>query len=467
MSAKASDLERLSAAELLIWGEAGNRARRNALYAGYVAALLAVSYGVPATQAVLYAVNPVWLDAWLATPGGVAALSVAAGTTLLSAYLAGTIRGPVVPMLPFVDNIVATDLHRAVTLRRGWRISRAGCLFAGTLVGAVLGSGPVLVGAAGLPDLVLDTAVGAGAGALVAAAWLVGMVRGAGCVRGHPLGGRPQQWWRARSWLRSLRIEVLRRQAARSTLLGGAVLAGDLRGARLVVATPTTRARHRRLRPGRPVPTVIRRDLLGLRRAPLTGLAGLLLALAGSGLLQWSGSDPHVPLLVAAAGWVLGYLAAGLLSEGLRLLADTMGTPPLLGISPRTQAVTHLAVPLAAVAGAGCLVAAAVALGGTAAAVAPLWLAPGLLVLGGGHLAAAFRGQPPLPAFAPQSGPSTLAVWYLGPMLSVVVAGTASTALLARNPTDPLTLITTVAAAAVVAWWGVHRVDAQSMAHRT
>src|ERR1019366_7984442 len=100
-------------------------------------------------------------------------------------------------------------------------------------------------------------------GVLVAELWLQGQ------VHGSPLGLPPESSLPRgrRNALARLDIAGLKRQSASNATIGGAVLAGDLRPARLDPARPTPPPRPVRFPPSRPLGVIPRRDLLGLRRA--------------------------------------------------------------------------------------------------------------------------------------------------------------------------------------------------------
>ena len=150
-------------------------------------------------------------------------------------------------------------------------------------------------------------------------------------MRSWPTGDRgPAVFLRQRRSLRALHLTLLRTQSARAVTVGGAVLAGDLRAARLEVGTPVTRARRTRLRSRGPSATMVRRDLLGLRRSPGSAATGLVLTGAAAYALVHA-SGPGTPSVIALAGLVLAYLGVSAWSEGLRLQGDNAGTPPLLG----------------------------------------------------------------------------------------------------------------------------------------
>ena len=421
-----SDGESLHDAREVIAGEERRR-DGNAVYAVYVAVIAAGAYGVPAAQSFFRVLDPAWLAAHLTGPAAVAVALAAVAGLLTFAYRAGRLRGPVVPGLPYLDTVAGSPLDRALVLRPWWRLAVLGCVVGGVLVGLVVGAGLAIAGVTGAVVLVPGVLAGGLVGLLVAGSWLHGQ------VRSWPTGDRgPRVFLRQRRSLRALHLTLLRTQSARAVTVGGAVLAGDLRAARLEVGTPVTRARRRRLRGGRPVPTMVARDVLGLRRAPGAAVTGLVLtAAAAYGLVL--ASAPGTPSIIALVGLALAYLGVSTWSEGLRLQGDNAGTPPLLGLAPAEESVAHLVVPTAGYVGTVLVVGVASALSGHAS-----WFGVGwALLLGGLVLAApmmaAFRGLPPVNLFSPGSGVAITVLWYAVPFLVPVVCGTAATALLTSD----------------------------------
>ncbi len=417
-----SDTDRLARARHVITGGAP-QGESNALYAVYVAGIAALAYGVPAAQSFFRFLDPAWLADHLTGPRGIAALLVAVAGLLVLAFRAGRIRGPVVPELPYLDHVATSPIDRAVVLRRWWRLGLLGCLVGGLLFGLVLGAGTAIAGVTSALVLLPTAAGGLLAGHAVAGAWLHGQ------VRSWPTGDRGASvLLRSRRSLRALHITGLRVQSARAVTVGGAVLAGDLRAARLDIASPTTRGRRMRLSADGPFGVVAARDALGLRRAPGSLATGMVLtAAAAYGLAH--GSAPGIPSVIAFVSLVVGYFGVGAWSEGLRLQADNAGTPPLLGIDARTEAMAHLVVPGVLTVGLTLVVATGATLAGSSVGLRGIAWAlalTGLLVLT--QAVAAFRGLPPASLFAAGRGMPTMVLWYATPLLITVAAGTAATA---------------------------------------
>lgn len=452
------DHDLLGQAEWIIGGDAGRKARRQAWYAAYVAIIGTAAYGFPVIQAVFKTTDRASLRSQLSSPVAIAIGIVSIVAVLWALFSAGHFRGPVVPPLPWIDHVVSTPIDRALSVRRWWRMASAGTVFAGGLVGATLGAGAAFAGlfpwyVAGLA-LVVGAVVGRVAGAL----WLWGQVRSwPGPQRGVASVVGP------RRALRAIHVETLRTHSANTSTIGGSVLSGDLRSARLKLARPVRHARHARLRPSGPVLVVARRDLLGLRRLPSNLWTGVGFTLLAVVVLAWALVNPAAPVLAAAIGLVPAYLGFGAWSEGLRLQADNAGTPSLLGLSARAEAGGHLVVPTVLM-----LLSLAAGLGvtSTTRSVRPssIVLVPLLVaVLVGGQLLAAFRGTPPLSSLRPGSGPMTLIFWYLLPAISVLVVGSLDVLLVRASGIGPLWALSVTAA--VVAW-GFARVRKLTEAHR-
>lgn len=443
------DAARLAAADELVGGEAARRARRQGLYAGYVFGLFAAVYGFPLIQALFRTSDSAWLRDQLTRPATLALSAAGALVVLGIAYWSGGFRGPVVPPLPWIDLVVTAPIDRALTVRRWWRFAVAGGVFLGGLSGLVVGSGLAFAQVTGPLAIAVTTALGLGVGVLTARVWLAGQV---GTVRSLPV----RVPWRVPDALRTLRVESLRRHSANTSTLAGSAYSGNLRTARLAFARPVRRARAARLRPGRPVVTLLRRDLLGLRRQPASAAAGLGLLALGSALFGWTLGQPAAPVVTATVGMLPLYLGFGILAEGLRLQADNVGSPSLIGSSALTEAAAHLVVPsllsLFVVGSVG--TSAAGSLGGPAAATMLV-----VLLLAGGHLQAAFRGAPRI-----QGGPTGLAVWYLQPATIALLLGTAL-AYAARSASAVL-LAWSAAGIAAVLLWGLVRVRRLTLEHR-
>ena len=261
-------------------------------------------------------------------------------------------------------------------------------------------------------------------------------------------------------------LNELRTQAARSTRIVGGIHAGDLRAVRLEAARPVTRGRTLRLGRRGPVATLVARDVLGLRRSPAAALVGLGLSVLGGVTLGATLGSGAVPPLVGFVAAIVSYVGFGALAEGLRLEADTVGTPALFGTPPVRAAATHLIVPgrahLVATTVAGSLTGTAV--GAAVGDVLP-WCVMTTVILAGGSLLAAYRGRPPT-TFSAVPSPQTVAIWYSTPLVlcTLLVGGMVWGA--TQWPTSGLLVIATWVAGASMLYAGLRRVDTESMSHR-
>lgn len=463
--------DRLEDATHVLHGPGGSGAWRSLLYAVYLMALLGSLYGFTVTRGVVETFWPAWRRSGLVPPvlGG---LVVVALGGLLLAHLAGRRRGPVTPPVPWVDLVATTSVDRALVLRDAWRVPGAGLLAAGTLGGAILGAAAWGGDATGPWALVAGTTLGVLLGGGAAVAWLAGQLVSDGS---GPASGRTTDAvrlaLRPRLALRALGTDVLRTHSARSSRLGGAVLAGDPRALRLEAGSPVRRGRHLALRSRGRLGTVLARDVLGLRRQPLLVVGGAVLAVPAAALVALAVTHPGARLPAALAGAVVAHLAAGTWAEGMRLLGDTLGAPRLLGGSVRAEALAHAVPPVALVVVAG-LVAAplAVVLGGPheagahalAAAVACALLA---LAVAATQAVGAFRVLPPSLTALPEAGPILLAAWAAWPLLLAALGGGTVLARVAADPAGAVVPVLVVLA--VLTWLAARALDRAASAHRS
>lgn len=431
-------------------------------YGLYVAALLLTTYGLTLANAFFLTQDPAWLREQVLSWRTVLVLVVFVGIGLVAAWRAGAVRGPVLPPLPWIDLVVSGPVDRAITLRRWWLVALSGSVSAGAMVGIVGGGGAWFSSVGEASWLVIG---GLGTAVLTwmhLLAWLAGQVS-----LGSP--GAVTAVVRPREALRRLRLEDLRAQSARAARMGGGVLLGDLRALRLEVASPVTRGRTRRLGAGRRWTVVARRDLLGVARQPGSAVLAALVTMLGAAGLTWALLFPAVPVLVALASGLVLHLGFAAAAEGLRLQADNAGTPSLLGLSLRAEALGHLAVPLLLSGGVAVLTAAAVGLARETSGAYVLgavgWSALMSAVVVGTVTASAFRGSAPVTAFLPEAGPIAMVLWVS--RQAVVAAGavgglTASAAQLGlRDAVLPAVLVALATTA-----WGSSRIDSVAMEHR-
>lgn len=450
-----ADRQRLRQVRAAILGNRPDTSLSNALYPVYVAVIAAGSYGVPAAQQLFRSLDGEWLSAHAGTPAGGTVAVLVAVLLLAVARLVGRVHGPVVPPLPYLELVVASPMPRKVTLARNWRLSQAGAIIGGLLVGLVCGAGLAIANVTSPAVLPPATLGGTLFGLLAAELWLRGQ------VRSSPIGLPPgSSLLRGRrNALALLDISGLQRQAASNATIGGAVLAGDLRTVRLDAARPSTHARRVRLRGSGPRVVIARRDLLGLRRAPGSALYGLGFAAAGSAGLMLSLQSPRTPTVAPLVSLVFAYLGFGAWCEGLRLHADNSGTSRLLGIAYKDTALAHLALPVSAWALCAVVVGSGLWLAGLARPTAVVWALGIGALLAGAHLMASFRGLPPVGVFGPNAGVPAMIFWYAKPFLATVVVGTATTAWAARTATPEVAFSGMLVLAAGVIAWGLALVN--------
>ena len=475
-----SDRERLADTVHVLHGPAGSPARKEVAYAAYVAVILVGLYGFPVLRALVIAGDRGGMADALRSPWTVLVSLTVLALVAVVAREAGRVRGPVVAPVPWVDLVVVSSVDRWAALRPWFGYSLFAVLAGGAMAGVLVAAS--LWGAGVAPAWVAAPAVVLGlvAGAVVGAAWLVGQSRlspplpptpcGKGTVPGasgsrRRLLSARSAWWRRE--VRRLGIADLRVQAARSGRIVGGVQAGDLRSVRLEAARPVTRGRSLRLRHRGPVLTLVARDVLGLRRAPASAVAGLLVTAASAWALGATLASDAVPPLVAFVAALCSHVGFSALSEGLRLEADTMGTPALFGSPPVRAAATHLLVPgglhLVVTTVVGCV--AASLLGGSVGAALP-WLVMTTLVLAGGMLLAAYRGRPPTSRFNAVPSAQGVLLWFAMPLIldTLLVGGMVWG--ITRWPTSGLLVIASWVAAAVMVLAGLNRVQSESLAHR-
>ncbi len=449
------DDELLGQADWVIGGERARKARQQLLYAGYVMFVGALAYGFPLVQAVFRTTDRALLREQLTSPAAVGVIAAAVVVLLAATWWAGRFRGPVVPPLPWIDLVASAPIDRALSVRRWWRFAVIGSVFVGGLSGIVFGAGLAFAGVTGALAVPVALLVGLVLGLVTSRVWLWSQVRSwPGPDRGIGL------LWRISDALRELHAESLRAHSANTSTIAGSALAGNLRTARLALARPIRYARRARLRPGRPFPVMVRRDLLGLRRQPSGFVAGLGLTLLGGAIVAWGAVEPAAPGIAVTIGLVPLYLGFGAWAEGLRLQADNVGTPSLLGIAALAEAGAHLVVPLALTVLSLAACVAVLTPVASLSITAVVILVATLMLLVAGHLMAAFRGSPR--AFG---GPQMLVFWYLQPVLSVVLLGSL-VAFFAKNGHETL-LSATLWVTLGLLWWGTHRVQTLTMLHRT
>ncbi|KGN38319.1 hypothetical protein [Knoellia subterranea] len=464
-------VDRLEDARHVLHGSRGDSARKDVAYAAYVTLIVVGLYGFPVLRALLVAGDRAGMAAGLTSPWAMLIGALVVAALVLVAREAGRVRGPVVAPVPWVDLVVSSSVSRWAALRPWFGYSLFAVLFAGGLAGLLVGTslwGAQVSGAWVVPVAVVGGLI---VGLLAGAAWLLGQSRLSPPL--PPTMPRVDEATPSRGLIHTRReverlgLTELRTQAARSGRILGGVQAGDLRAVRLEAARPITRARSARLRHRGPVATIVARDLLGLRRTPTSGVVGVLLTAAAAGALGATLGSSAVPPMVGLLAGAVSFAGFSALSEGLRLEADTMGTPALFGLPPVRAALAHLVVPAA-----NHLVVTAVVgtLSGRAAGaglpdVLP-WLVISSLLLCGSTLLAAYRGRPPTSQFSPVPSPQTVLMWYSFPALlsTLLIGGIVWGA--THFPTSGMFVIATWVAPVWLLYVGLNRVQKENLAHR-
>jgi len=449
------DHELLGQADWVIGGDAARKARQQGLYAGYVAFLGALVYGLPIVQAVFRTSDAGSLGRQLQSPVAVALLVASVAALLGAVVFAGRFRGPVVPPMPWIDLVLAAPLDRALALRRWWRYAAVGGLFLGALSGLTVGAGLAFARLGGVVTIIVTTVVGTALGVLTTRLWLWSQVRSwPGPDRGLTL------LWRVPDALRELHAESLRAHSANTSTLAGSALTGNLRTARLALTRPVHHGRSARLRPGRPFAVLVRRDVLGLRRTPGAFLSGLGLTVLGGAIVTWAFVQPPAPSIAATIGLLPLYLGFGSWSEGLRLQADNVGTPSLLGVGEVPEAAAHLVVPTSLTALVLGGLVGVTATFGPVPASAGLSLVLVLVLVVAGNVLAAFRGSP---TFVLR--PQMVMAWYAMPALTVLVVGSVVAVLTKAGSYTWLSAVSWLVYALL--FWAVSRVRRLTHLHRT
>lgn len=365
-------------------------------YRIYLGVMLSVTVVAPIVRVLLLSVGPVVLVLGSAQlPGIAAGLTVAtAGAVLLGGY-----GGPVRAGLPQLDLLFTSAIPRSLLLARpvlGW-------LGAAALLGAVAGALLAIGGALAAPIApgasVTLLAAGACLGVLWGGAQLVGqigprvraIVVGALCALAlaqllwGPLGDPWSGVARivvglgsagpgvpggavgfavialssgvvllgALSAAARLDRERLRAQAATWGSARALALTGDPSAALAKLGRPVTMGRRLRLRGGRGgVASFVRRDLLGIVRAPGRSLAAGAGALLAGVLWAAAVTEPGGVLSAAVLGGAALLIATISLApwcRGIVTAAAGSGSPPLpplLPSSPRALLARHAVAPL-------------------------------------------------------------------------------------------------------------------------
>ncbi|MFV0432499.1 MAG: hypothetical protein ACK5LO_00745 [Leucobacter sp.] len=148
-----------------------------------------------------------------------------------------------------------------------------------------------------------------------------------------------------------LRRDALREQAARRDIVYALAASGDPSAALVRLGAPVRMGRRLRLRATpRLTLSLVRRDLLGLVRAPGCSVAGLVALLAagslwGAALVASEQAGGGIAALFGAAAMLVCYLALSAWCRGIATASAAADAPSLLPASPRGLIARHLVVP--------------------------------------------------------------------------------------------------------------------------
>ncbi len=407
-----------------------------------------------------------WSLPWWAGAAG-------AGLVAVAVAAAGRTRGPVSVPAPYAEWVVSGPVPLDRRLRAPWRRSLSAVV--ATVVFLVV---VALVSRSEWPGpfaALAVVAVAVGSGALLAVGWLAGQARrwsaiallavlmastGLAWTAGWgSLDGSPA-WWTlvvlpigaatlalVPGCLSKIRPSALRGQAVRWSRVEVFAATADLASAAAVLRAPTRIGRH--WRPSFAAPAILRRDLVGLVRAPGRTLTGLVAAGSAGALVPIA--QRAVTPLVAIIAVLAGYVAVCFLSDGLRFHAFDRDRPSAFGTSPAATVRQHLVVPTASLT---VVMGAAAAMGG-----APhVAIALALLIVACRALSV-FKGHMPLELLTPIMTPvgemssAGRAVWLADAVLVAVLIG--ATTVSQAAGWDAAAIL--VVAAALVAVWARSR----------
>ncbi|WP_394215551.1 hypothetical protein [Brachybacterium vulturis] len=462
-----------------VWARRGGaRTGSDALYLFYLGALSVLVLGVPALRFAggLLArpdVLPVLQHPLAPRLAGSAALTAVAALVLL-----GAVRGPALMAPFFTTTLAASGIRRRTVLWRPYvralLVPTAMMVVVASLIAMTLsaaGDGATGGGAGGAAAVWCVLAA-AGTGLLLGAAWLAGelltarprrllagalllaaglsalLPQGAGGSGLSPAAGAAHGPWALLvlgtgiaatavgvALLDRLRGTVLREQSMRWETVTTVATSGDLAGAAATFRPPPSAGR--RLPAIGPRPLVLlyaRRDAVAWLRSPdrlAVGIVvGLLAAAALAGSTQLTGPlAGGAVLLGAGALWGAG----STLVEGIRHGVHTLGAPRLFGQTVAVQVLLHALAPalllttLAALGGAGLVLAGGIGEGALRAVLLPVALTPVLIA---GQVRDAAKGPMPLQLMTPmptaQGDGSVLVMlaWQSDALLLALLSGT-------------------------------------------
>ena len=366
---------------------------RDSGYTVYVAVLVVAMVAVPVVRSIVLGLASPDILATIEASDSYRSVGVMAAVLAAGALLIARTRGPVITS-PFLTEFLArSPLARSDTLRRPFLISFTGlALVAVTVSGIVVGARFLGGPTAALPAALFVLGSIAYSGVL-AVVWLIGQSCGrrttvvlaiiilASAIAiavGVDLFMFATPWgWLALLWeslgpdtsiaawptialalspvaflavpalLNNLHSSGLMAQARRWQSIGTMAQTGDIAGASGVLRTPPTRGRHFEISFTGPMPiAILQRDMRTALRFPVrTTLGSCALVVAGWLTAQTSTATRGVDWVVALAGVLVAYLAAGAWSDGLRNANENVGPSSMYGRSPLTMIGSHSLLP--------------------------------------------------------------------------------------------------------------------------
>ena len=417
-----SDRRILAQSRSVTASRAGLPTASDAVYTVYLSVLIIAIVAVPVVRSIVLGLARPEILATIVTPDSYRGVGVIAAVLAVGALLIGRTRGPVVPSPFLIEFLAGSHLARSDTLRRPFMISVAvlalsAVTVSGIVVGARFLGGPT----AAIPAALIVVGSIAYSGVL-AVLWLVGqscprrttiplaiVILGSAIAVGlgvdivmiaTPWGwlallweslspAAPVPWWpvitlalspvvflAVPALLNNLRSPELMVQARRWQSIGTLVQTGDIAGVSGALRTPPTRGRHYRINFTGPLPiAILQRDIGSARRFPARiALGSLALVVAGWLNAQTVSAEDGLDWVVALAGVLLAYVAAGVWCDGVRHASENVGPSSLYGRGALTMIGSHALLPTLACLLLGSIGVIAAVVGGAPIGVLPWWM---------------------------------------------------------------------------------------------
>ncbi|WP_105034244.1 hypothetical protein [Cryobacterium aureum] len=417
-----TDRQILAHVRLVTASRAGLPTASDAVYTVYVAVLIVAIVAVPVVRSIVLGLASPEILSTIVAPDSYRGVGAIAAVLAACALLIGRTRGLAVPSPFLIEFLAGSHLARSDTLRRPILFSvtvlaLAAVTVSGIVVGARFLGGPtaaipaalILLGSIAysgvlavlwlmgqscprpttipLAIVILGSAVAAAAGAdivMLASPWgwlalLWASLDPAAPVLWWPaltLALSPLVFLAAPALLNNLRSPELMAQARRWQSIGTLVQTGDIAGASGALRTPPARGRRYRISFTGPLPiAILQRDIGTARRFPVRITFGsLALVVAGWLNAQTDSAQGGLDWVVALAGVLLAYLAAGVWCDGLRNANENVGPSSLYGRSALTMIGSHALLPGLACLLLGSIGTIAAVAGGAAIGVLPWWM---------------------------------------------------------------------------------------------